>query len=121
MAHFILFPLMAHGHFIPFVALARLLEQRTGHTITIVNTPLNIPTLQSMLPPQSTIRLASLPFNVLLICIISDFFFGWTVEIAHMHGIFHLVFVTGAAHSSAIGFTNWIRLPHTKTDSEYLT
>eukprot|EP00268_Persea_americana_P011320 TRINITY_DN1479_c0_g1_i2.p1 TRINITY_DN1479_c0_g1~~TRINITY_DN1479_c0_g1_i2.p1 ORF type:complete len:483 (+),score=55.61 TRINITY_DN1479_c0_g1_i2:73-1521(+) len=166
MAHFILFPFMAQGHLIPFLALARLLEQRTGHTITIVNTPLNILTLQSILPPESTIRLASLPFNgpdhglppncestdtltrpliVRLveatqtlrpsfdrlistivrdedvrkpICIISDFFFGWTVEIAHKHGIFHSVFITGGAYGLAIDFTIWIHLPHTKTDSD---
>ncbi|RWR89000.1 UDP-glycosyltransferase 92A1 [Cinnamomum micranthum f. kanehirae] len=166
MAQFILFPFMAQGHLLPFLSLARLLEQRTGHTITIVNTPLNILTLQSILPQESNIRLVSLPFNgpehglppncestdtlsypliVRLIeaahtlqptfdrfistivrgedgrkpiCIISDFFFGWTVETAHTHGIFHSVFVTGGAYGSAIDFTIWIHLPHAKTDSD---
>ncbi|XXG67915.1 hypothetical protein AAC387_Pa06g1149 [Persea americana] len=158
---------MAQGHLIPFLALARLLEQRTGHTITIVNTPLNILTLQSILPPESSIRLATLPFNgpdhglppncesadtlpnLLFfprlhkatqtlqpsfdrlisaiareqdgrqpLCIISDFFFGWTVEIARAHGIFHSVFITGGAYGWAICFNVWINLPHSNNESE---
>ncbi|XXG67927.1 hypothetical protein AAC387_Pa06g1156 [Persea americana] len=61
--HIVMIPYMAQGHIIPFIALAKLLEQRTHYTITFVTTPHNIPTVQSALPPNSTIRLASLPFN----------------------------------------------------------
>ncbi|XP_058095037.1 crocetin glucosyltransferase 3-like [Magnolia sinica] len=61
--HIVMFPYMAQGHLIPFVALAKLIEQRTAHTITIVTTPLNIPTVESSLPPNTSIRLSSLPFN----------------------------------------------------------
>ncbi|XP_058095040.1 UDP-glycosyltransferase 92A1-like [Magnolia sinica] len=61
--HILLFPFMAQGHLIPFLALARLLEQKTDHIITLINTPLNILALQSSLPPDSSIRLSCLPFD----------------------------------------------------------
>ncbi|XXG67906.1 hypothetical protein AAC387_Pa06g1142 [Persea americana] len=152
---------MAQGQLIPFLALARLLEHTTGHTITIVNTPLNILTLQSMLPPESTIRLASLPFNgpdhglppnsentdslphplisvlvqasrslkpsfyhfisslqPLPLCIISNMFLGWTVEIAHQLGIFHSLFFPSGGFGSAVLFSLWLNLPHSHTDSD---
>ncbi|KAL7170283.1 hypothetical protein ACSBR2_035201 [Camellia fascicularis] len=38
--HFILFPLMAHGHMIPMIDIAKLLAQQ-GVIVTIVTTPLN--------------------------------------------------------------------------------
>ncbi|KAH7841144.1 hypothetical protein Vadar_026144 [Vaccinium darrowii] len=63
-------PFMAHGHLIPFLALARLIHQSTNFTITIATTPLNTaylcsavssdPTLSSS---QCRLRLATLPFN----------------------------------------------------------
>ncbi|RWR80003.1 SUMO-activating enzyme subunit 1B-1-like protein [Cinnamomum micranthum f. kanehirae] len=147
----------------PFVHLPRtqLLEQRTSHTITILNTPLNILTLQSTLPPDSTIRLASLPFkgpdqslppnsenidalpyllvlhlceasrslkpsfhgfissmDPLPLCIISDVFFGWTVEIANQLGIFHSFFLSSGGYDIAVYFSLWLNLPHSCTDSD---
>ncbi|KAL5990214.1 hypothetical protein ACLOJK_011111 [Asimina triloba] len=63
--HIVMLPFPAQGHLIPFVALAKLIEQRTDHTITItiLTTQQNIPTLRSSLPPDTSIRLAALPFN----------------------------------------------------------
>uniref|UniRef100_A0A1J3CQ36 Glycosyltransferase n=1 Tax=Noccaea caerulescens TaxID=107243 RepID=A0A1J3CQ36_NOCCA len=67
----VMFPFMAQGHIIPFVALALRLEKITMNRddnhlktiISIVNTPLNIPKIRSNLPPESSIRLIELPFN----------------------------------------------------------
>ncbi|KAF8403868.1 hypothetical protein HHK36_011974 [Tetracentron sinense] len=58
----VMFPFMAQGHLIPFLALAVQIEQRRGYTVTIVNTPLNITKLRSSLPPNTTIRFLELPF-----------------------------------------------------------
>lgn len=61
--HLLLFPFMAQGHLIPFLNLAKLIEQRKRFRITIVNTPLNIAKLRSSLPPNSAIHLIQLPFS----------------------------------------------------------
>ncbi|KAI3461074.1 hypothetical protein Pfo_017737 [Paulownia fortunei] len=59
----VLFPFMAQGHFIPFLALAQLIEQK-GYTVVFVNTPLNIKNLHtSFPPPSSSIIFAEIPFN----------------------------------------------------------
>ncbi|KAI8026392.1 UDP-glycosyltransferase 92A1 [Camellia lanceoleosa] len=147
-----MFPFMAQGHLIPFLALARQLEQRKGYTITIVNTPLNIQKLKSLLPPETDIRLAEIPFcgtdydlpsdsentdalshtdliglfkasetlqspfkSLIVeitehdghapVCIISDMFLGWTVQVARELGIFHSVFIAGNGYSMGIYFS----------------
>ncbi|KAG2671266.1 hypothetical protein I3760_14G125900 [Carya illinoinensis] len=58
----VLFPFMMQGHIIPFLALALHIEQRTNHSITFVNTPLNIKKLRYSLPPESSINLVEIPF-----------------------------------------------------------
>ncbi|XP_059665196.1 UDP-glycosyltransferase 92A1-like [Cornus florida] len=58
----VVFPFMAQGHMIPFLALALQIEQR-GYNITFINTPLNIKKLQFSLPPNTSIRLLEIPFN----------------------------------------------------------
>ncbi|KAL2316948.1 hypothetical protein Fmac_030824 [Flemingia macrophylla] len=63
--HIVMIPCMAHGHIIPFLALARLIQQRTNFTITTANTPLNIQYLRSALSSSSQIRLAELPFDAI--------------------------------------------------------
>ncbi|KAJ4844828.1 hypothetical protein Tsubulata_043433 [Turnera subulata] len=67
----VLFPFMAQGHIIPFLALALHIERtKKNYTITFVNTPLNIQNLKSALPPPpsaststSRIRFVEIPFN----------------------------------------------------------
>ncbi|TKY57065.1 UDP-glycosyltransferase 92A1 [Spatholobus suberectus] len=61
--HIVMVPFMAQGHIIPFLTLARQIQQRTNFTITIANTPLNIQYLRSALSSPNEIRLAELPFN----------------------------------------------------------
>lgn len=64
--HIVMVPFMAQGHIIPFLALARQIQQRTTFTITIANTPLNIQYLRSALSstsPHDQIHLAELPFD----------------------------------------------------------
>ncbi|CAB4294229.1 unnamed protein product [Prunus armeniaca] len=63
--HIVMLPFMAQGHLIPFLALAKQIQQRTNFTITIACTPLNIQSLQSTIttsPNNNTIHLAELPF-----------------------------------------------------------
>ncbi len=61
--HIVMLPFLAQGHLIPFLALARQIHQRTGFTITIANTPLNINNLRTTISSDSNyIRLAELPF-----------------------------------------------------------
>ncbi|XP_035545850.1 UDP-glycosyltransferase 92A1-like [Juglans regia] len=59
----VLFPFMMQGHIIPFLALALHIEQRTNHSITFVNTPLNIKKLRYSLPPESSINLVEIHFS----------------------------------------------------------
>ncbi|KAI6669518.1 hypothetical protein NL676_004403 [Syzygium grande] len=66
-ANIIIFPFMAQGHIIPFLALALHLENKLRRlpnlTITFLSTPLNIAELRSSLPPSAAIRLVDLPFR----------------------------------------------------------
>ncbi|KAI3980448.1 hypothetical protein MKX01_038620 [Papaver californicum] len=161
----ILFPFMAQGHLIPYLALALKIQSKFGYTVTILNTPLNIQKLQKSLPPNnSNINLVSLPYcssdhnlppnsentdvlpyTIIInlfdssrslkphfhkfisdlenlstppLCIISDMFFGWTVEIAKEFGIFHSVFVTGGAYGMAIYYSIWLNQPQLQNESE---
>lgn len=63
----VVFPFMAQGHIIPFLALALHLESKLRRlpnlTITFLNTPLNIAKLRSSLPPSTALRLVELPFR----------------------------------------------------------
>ncbi|XVF65539.1 hypothetical protein PTKIN_Ptkin09bG0257200 [Pterospermum kingtungense] len=163
----VMLPLMAHGHLIPFLALARQIHSRTGFNITIANTPLNIQYLRSTLQQHPTpgIRLAELQFNsadhglppntentenlpldligkffassvslqtplhnLLLdivekqgkppLCIISDVFFGWAVDVAKSTGTVNVTFGTGGAYGTIAYVSLWLNLPHRQTDSE---
>ncbi|KAH7560498.1 hypothetical protein JRO89_XS10G0031400 [Xanthoceras sorbifolium] len=58
-----MFPFMAQGHIIPFLALAFQLIKTNKYTITFVNTHKNINKLRSSLPPNSSFNLLEIPFN----------------------------------------------------------
>ncbi|GAU21600.1 hypothetical protein TSUD_250830 [Trifolium subterraneum] len=63
--HIVMIPFMAHGHLIPFLALARKIQETTtSFTITIATTPFNIQHLKSAISTTiSSINLAELSFN----------------------------------------------------------
>ncbi|XP_009784052.1 UDP-glycosyltransferase 92A1-like [Nicotiana tabacum] len=161
----ILFPFMAQGHIIPFLALAFKLEQK-GYQITFINTPLNIKKLKSSLPTKSSIHFLeipfdstkhglpldaeindSLPYNLVFklleisptlepnfkkilsdlvdekigffkkpICVIADFFFGWSAKVTHEFGIFHAIFCGTSGFGLACYYSMWLNLPHRYTD-----
>jgi hypothetical protein len=166
--HIVMLPFLAHGHLIPFLALARQIHQATGFTITIVSTPLNVRYLQSTISSDlANIRLAELPFcstdhglppntenteNLSLhnipvlcrasvtleapfrglirdimdqegggwppLCIISDMFFGWAVNVARSVGSVSITFTTSGAYGTAALMSFWLHLPHLCTDYE---
>jgi len=151
--HIVMLPFLAHGHLIPFLALARQIHQATGFTITIVSTPLNVRYLQSTISSDlANIRLAELPFCLSLhnipvlcrasvtleapfrglirdimdqegggwppLCIISDMFFGWAVNVARSVGSVSITFTTSGAYGTAALMSFWLHLPHLCTDYE---
>ncbi|KAJ6307309.1 hypothetical protein OIU76_017159 [Salix suchowensis] len=59
----VLFPFMAQGHIMPFLALALQLEQMNKYTIIFVNTALNISKLRSSIPVNCSIHLLEIPFD----------------------------------------------------------
>ncbi|KAI3721952.1 hypothetical protein L2E82_32972 [Cichorium intybus] len=162
----IMFPFMAQGHIIPFLALSLQLEQK-GYQITFINTPLNLANLRRVLPPTSAIRLLEVPFNSsdhglppnsentdslppyqiydLLVastslkpafrnilsglvdagapplCVVADFFFGWSAAVSHEFDIFHVIFSGSGGFGLACYFSSWINLPHKNSDSGEFT
>ncbi|MCL7028357.1 hypothetical protein MKW94_007954 [Papaver nudicaule] len=52
------------------------------------------------------------------LCIISDVFLGWTVEIAKEFEIFHSVFATGGAYGNGIYYSIWLNQPQLQNESE---
>ncbi|KAB2039539.1 hypothetical protein ES319_D02G016700v1 [Gossypium barbadense] len=63
--HIVMVPFMAHGHLIPFLALAKQIHHQIGFNIAIANTPLNIQYLRSTLRgnPIPGIHFLELQFN----------------------------------------------------------
>ncbi|KAK3416879.1 hypothetical protein EUGRSUZ_H02623 [Eucalyptus grandis] len=54
--HIVMLPFMAHGHLIPFLALARRIQRRSRFTITIASTPVNVRRLRSTAMADPTLR-----------------------------------------------------------------
>uniref|UniRef100_A0A3Q7GNH0 Glycosyltransferase n=1 Tax=Solanum lycopersicum TaxID=4081 RepID=A0A3Q7GNH0_SOLLC len=65
--HIVILPFLALGHMIPFIALAKKIQEKTNYKITIVSTPLNVKYLSSTIAKDSinsnNISLVSLPYN----------------------------------------------------------
>ncbi|KAJ0093893.1 hypothetical protein Patl1_26220 [Pistacia atlantica] len=165
--HIVMVPLMAHGHLIPFLALARQIQQRTGFIITIANTRLNIQYLKSTIStdsnpklrlvelpysssdhglPSNTENTENLPFDLIgtfyasskslstpvhkliidikekegkpPLCMITDVFFGWAVDVARSAGTINVTFSTSGGYGTLAYMSLWLNLPHRKTDSD---
>ncbi|PRQ38011.1 putative UDP-glucuronosyl/UDP-glucosyltransferase [Rosa chinensis] len=162
--HIVMLPFLAQGHLIPFLALAKQIQHRTGFTITIATTALNAHYLRPA-QPNTNIHLAELPFrsedyglppntenteNIPLnvvgnlftasqhleaptrrlvsditekegkppLCLISDVFFGWAVNVAKSFGTVNVAFTTGGAYGTAAYVSIWQHLPHRSVSSE---
>ncbi|KAJ3679974.1 hypothetical protein LUZ60_016252 [Juncus effusus] len=52
------------------------------------------------------------------VCVISDMFFGWTVDVARKYDVFHSIFLGMSAFSGAVFLSLWMSLPqiHTQDD-----
>ncbi|XVF37742.1 hypothetical protein REPUB_Repub20aG0036000 [Reevesia pubescens] len=51
-------------------------------------------------------------------CIISDFLFGWVVDVANSTGTVNITFATAGAYGSLAYLSFWLNLPHLHTDSK---
>uniref|UniRef100_A0A1S4D2C5 Glycosyltransferase n=1 Tax=Nicotiana tabacum TaxID=4097 RepID=A0A1S4D2C5_TOBAC len=49
------------------------------------------------------------------LCIISDMFFGWSANVAHEFGLFHVIFSGASGFGLACYYYLWLNLPHKKT------
>ncbi|XP_042518895.1 crocetin glucosyltransferase 3-like [Macadamia integrifolia] len=165
--HIVMLPFMARGHMIPFLALAKKIEERTHFTITIVSTPLNIQHLRATTSraSPSTINFAELPFcssdnglppnsentdslhysHIITLlnasqtlqpsfhhlisnmfqqegrtplCIISDVFMSWSVNVARSFDMPHFTFTTCGAFGTAAYLSIWLNLPHRNITSD---
>ncbi|KAM4097033.1 hypothetical protein ACJW30_08G150600 [Castanea mollissima] len=144
----VLFPFMAQGHIIPFLALALHIEQSKNYAVTLVNTPLNIKKLRPSLPPNSSINLVEIPFSS------SDYGLPPKAEntdtlpyhqviqlveagislkpsfkkplktsptnkaTLHFLNVFHAIFSGNSGFGLACYYSLWIHLPHRYVDSD---
>ncbi|PON45083.1 UDP-glucuronosyl/UDP-glucosyltransferase [Parasponia andersonii] len=162
--YIVMLPFMAHGHLIPFLALAKQIHQRTGFTLIIATTKRNVHYLRRS-SSDSDIHFAELPFsssdhglppdtettenlplsrvvdlfnasrsleapcrNFILesigkhgrppLCLVSDVFLGWAVDVARSFDTINVTFTTGGAYGSAAYASVWQNLPHRKTESD---
>lgn len=52
------------------------------------------------------------------LCIVADIFLGWTVDVAHKFGVFHVIFSGAGGFGLACYYSLWVNLPHRKTGSD---
>lgn len=51
-------------------------------------------------------------------CIVTDIFFGWSLDVANRVGIPRVTFSTTGAFSTSVYYSLWLHLPHKQTDSD---
>ncbi|KAJ3688947.1 hypothetical protein LUZ61_018111 [Rhynchospora tenuis] len=52
------------------------------------------------------------------LCIVSDYFCSWTVDIARKHKVIHATFITLSAFGGAVFFSLWLNHPHKLTERD---
>ncbi|KAM7251332.1 hypothetical protein ACFE04_023215 [Oxalis oulophora] len=52
------------------------------------------------------------------ICVISDCFYGWAVDVAKSAGTFNVSFTTGGAYGTVAYMSIWLNLPHRKSETD---
>ncbi|KAL5976337.1 hypothetical protein ACLOJK_020668 [Asimina triloba] len=52
------------------------------------------------------------------LCLIADWLFGWTVDVARRLGVFHALLFSGGSFGMAVYYSLWLHLPHRHTESE---
>ncbi|KAI3705437.1 hypothetical protein L1987_75674 [Smallanthus sonchifolius] len=55
------------------------------------------------------------------LCVVADFFFGWSAAVSHEFNIFHVIFSGSGGFGLACYFSSWINLPHKNSDSGEFT
>ncbi|TXG70902.1 hypothetical protein EZV62_005837 [Acer yangbiense] len=143
--HILLYPFPDSGHIIPLLDLTRLLLTR-GLTVTVSVTSENLPLLDPLLsrhasslvplllpfPDTQSNRRRTLyrdlhyPFLLQWfkshtsppVVIVSDFFFGWTHQLACQVGVPRVVFSPSGAIGLSIFFTLWKDLPKVDDPSD---
>ncbi|OIT39196.1 PREDICTED: UDP-glycosyltransferase 92A1-like [Nicotiana attenuata] len=99
---------------IPFNSSQHGLPPNTENTDSLpYKLTLHFTTISSCLEPSFRNLVSNLIEKPL--CIMSDFFFGWSANIAHEFGIFHVIFSGASGFGLACYYSMWLNLPHKKT------
>lgn len=70
--HIVMLPFLAIGHMIPFLPLAKKIQERTNYKITIVSTPFNVKYLSSTIAKDSPKQVVQNPNNISLVSLPYD-------------------------------------------------
>ncbi|KAM3695061.1 hypothetical protein ACJW30_07G099500 [Castanea mollissima] len=134
--HIFFFPLMAHGHQIPTMDMAKLFAER-GVRATIVTTPRNVPffsiirstnnvdiqiikfpAVEAGLPEGSSCS-EQLVQDLQPNCLVADMFFPWATDIAAKFGIPRLIFHGTCFFSLCANHSMGLYEPYKKVSSDF--
>lgn len=105
---------------IPFNSLEHGLPPNTENTDSLsYKLSIHFTTISSSLEPSFRNLISSLIEKPL--CVISDMFFGWSANVAHEFGIFHVIFSGAGGFGLACYYSMWLNLPHKETKNFVFT
>nr|GMD82791.1 UDP-glycosyltransferase 92A1-like [Ipomoea batatas] len=70
---------------------------------------------------STTLRYNSRTGGLRPLCVVADFFFGWTAAVAREFGVFHAIFSGVGAFGLACFYSMWLSLPHRDSDKVEFT